>query len=104
LRVRRMMDAIVRSRLYLDQAGSNATALTDTDFSHLRWEESVAAALAGYAPTDASNNQLVAQPIRIYQGDMPQPARHEPKAKEWHQSTVSFEVEYLLLLHAAELA
>lgn len=93
-RVKRRLEATIRTRLELDEADSDEQWLTRED-AHTDLEEDVVAALELFPVEEADGDLLLVEPMRLISGDVP---GKRASAKGWGESTLVFEMVYALPL------
>ena len=81
----------LRTRVNLDKAQSDVTALTDASRGHLRVEAGVWDALLNFQPVDGDSNWLVSETVKPRLATAPQ----KPPAG-WAQTTINFDVTFIM--------
>lgn len=89
-RTRRSFEAIVRTRVLLDQSGRDSVRLTDASLGHLALEDAVVDALELYHLADSAGDALAA-PLRVGRLTGPQRLRDD---RTWVWSAFTVEVEH----------
>lgn len=85
------ISCVLRTRVNLDRAISDESALTVASRGHLPVEHTLWDALICFQPVDEEDNWLITEPIK------PRGASQPIKPpKEWMQSTIDFEVTFAM--------
>lgn len=85
------ISCVVRTRVNLDEASSDESALTVASRGHLPVEHKVWDALICFQPVDEDDNWLITEPIKPRGGTTPQ-----KPPKTWMQSTIDFDITFAL--------